>query len=197
MKIYTGLDLRWGSNPVTTDFAKHFGRSPDSKSQLIQKVHNFSKSKKQLWIRTRYQRYSVKLPAETKATIIEVEVAEDWTATVTKIPIIIPTIGLLSSSEDWNNLDKFRPPKMRNDVLKNVKEQINKYKATRMPIVFKRGLATFWRIPRLWIFILFMFYEPVKEYIGIRNEWIMGVMDPGESFRAFFTDKNGPLDEHI
>ena len=32
-------------------------------------------------------------PADTKATIIDVEVAEDCTATVTKIPIMIPTIG--------------------------------------------------------------------------------------------------------
>jgi hypothetical protein len=33
-------------------------------------------------------------PAETKATIIDVDVAEDCTATVTNFPIIIPTIGL-------------------------------------------------------------------------------------------------------
>merc|ERR1712186_198219 len=32
-------------------------------------------------------------PADTKATIIDVDVAEDCTATVTRIPIIMPTIG--------------------------------------------------------------------------------------------------------
>ena len=38
-------------------------------------------------------------PAETNATIIDVDVAEDCTATVTKIPIMIPTIGFDKISE--------------------------------------------------------------------------------------------------
>ena len=33
-------------------------------------------------------------PADTKLTMMEVEVALDWTSTVTKMPIITPTIGL-------------------------------------------------------------------------------------------------------
>jgi len=35
-------------------------------------------------------------PAATRLTTIEVEVEELWTATVTKMPIMRPTIGLLS-----------------------------------------------------------------------------------------------------
>ena len=65
-------------------------------------------------------------PADTKATIIDVEVAEDCTATVTRIPIIIPTIGLERISEFWNRLDKFRPPKIRKAVLRNVREHTNR-----------------------------------------------------------------------
>ena len=33
-------------------------------------------------------------PADTRLTMMEVEVALDWTSTVTKMPIITPTIGL-------------------------------------------------------------------------------------------------------
>ena len=39
------------------------------------------------------------LPAETIATIMLVEVEELWTSTVTRTPIISPTIGLFSSSD--------------------------------------------------------------------------------------------------
>jgi hypothetical protein len=78
-------------------------------------------------------------PAETKATIIDVEVADDCTATVTRMPIIIPTMGLLNNSEELKSLDKFRPPRIRKEVLRKVKEHMNKYRARRMAKVFKMG----------------------------------------------------------
>ena len=72
---------------------------------------------------------------------MEVEVAEDCTATVTRIPIIIPTMGLLNKSEELNNLDKFLPPRILKAVERNVKEHIKRYKAARIPKVFKIGEA--------------------------------------------------------
>ena len=38
------------------------------------------------------------LPAATRPTMIDVEVDEDWTATVTNTPIITPTTGF------WNTI---------------------------------------------------------------------------------------------
>ena len=49
------------------------------------------------------------------------------------MPIIIPTMGLLNNSEELKSLDKFRPPRIRKEVLKKVKEHMNKYRARRMP----------------------------------------------------------------
>ena len=92
-------------------------------------------------------------PADTKATIIDVEVAEDCTATVTRIPIIIPTIGFERISEFWNRLDKFRPPKIRKAVLRNVREHTNRYRAAIIPKVLRIGEATRCNRPRWWIFI--------------------------------------------
>ena len=37
-------------------------------------------------------------PADTRPTMMEVDVEEDWTATVAMIPIITPTIGFLRCS---------------------------------------------------------------------------------------------------
>ena len=37
-------------------------------------------------------------PADTRPTMMEVEVEEDWTSTVASTPIITPTIGFRSSS---------------------------------------------------------------------------------------------------
>ena len=65
-------------------------------------------------------------PAETSATMIEVEVDELWTATVTKIPIMIPTMGLLRISELEKSLERLRPPRILKEVLRKVKEQTNR-----------------------------------------------------------------------
>ena len=65
-------------------------------------------------------------PAETKATMIDVEVLELCTATVTRMPIMIPTMGFERISEDENSFERFRPPKILKEVLRNVKEQTNK-----------------------------------------------------------------------
>merc|ERR1711892_839450 len=52
-------------------------------------------------------------PAETSPTMIEVDVEEDWTRTVTRTPIITPTIGFLSSSELVKRAPIFLPPMIR------------------------------------------------------------------------------------
>ena len=65
-------------------------------------------------------------PAETKATMIDVEVLELCTATVSRMPIMIPTMGFDRISEDEKSLERFRPPKILKEVLRNVKEQTNK-----------------------------------------------------------------------
>ena len=65
-------------------------------------------------------------PADTKATMIEVEVDELCTATVTRMPIMMPTMGLLRISEEEKSFERFRPPKILKEVLRNVREQTNK-----------------------------------------------------------------------
>ena len=42
----------------------------------------------------------------TSPTMMEVEVEEDWTSTVTSTPIITPTTGLFSNSESAKNAAK-------------------------------------------------------------------------------------------
>jgi len=51
-------------------------------------------------------------PAETSATMMEVEVDDDWTRTVTRMPIMTPTMGLESSSEDEMKDERLRPPRI-------------------------------------------------------------------------------------
>uniref|UniRef100_A0A0K2TIV1 Uncharacterized protein n=1 Tax=Lepeophtheirus salmonis TaxID=72036 RepID=A0A0K2TIV1_LEPSM len=68
-------------------------------------------------------------PADTRDTIIDVDVAEDCTRTVTRIPIITPTMGFDKSVDEEKSLDKFFPPRIRKDTLRNVKEQIKRYNA--------------------------------------------------------------------
>ena len=77
-------------------------------------------------------------PAETRDTMMLVEVAEDCTRTVTRIPIMTPTTGLDKTSDDENNEDRLRPPSIRNELLRNVKEQTNKYREMNMLTVLTR-----------------------------------------------------------
>merc|ERR1719193_2311580 len=56
------------------------------------------------------------------------------------MPIMTPTMGLLRTSESEKREDKFRPPKIRKEVLRKVKEQTKRYKDSRIPTVFKRPL---------------------------------------------------------
>jgi hypothetical protein len=46
--------------------------------------------------------------------------------TVTKMPIITPTTGFDKSSDCEKKPDKFRPPRIRKELLKKVKEQTNR-----------------------------------------------------------------------
>ena len=61
-----------------------------------------------------------------------VDVAEDCTSTVTKMPIITPTTGLDNTSDDENSDERLRPPRIRNELLRNVKEHTNKYSEINM-----------------------------------------------------------------
>ena len=50
-------------------------------------------------------------PAETSLTIIDVEIEEDWTRTVTSTPIITPTTGFFNISELENKAPIVFPTK--------------------------------------------------------------------------------------
>jgi hypothetical protein len=93
-------------------------------------------------------------PAETRATMIDVEVEEDWTNTVTRMPIMTPTTGLERSSEFEKKEERLRPPRMRKDVLRKVKETMKRYRETRMPTVFRVADKTLFTKGGCWIFIL-------------------------------------------
>ena len=60
--------------------------------------------------------------------MMEVEVEEDWTSTVTSTPIISPTTGFCSSSELENSAPMFLPPRIRKESERKEREQTKKYK---------------------------------------------------------------------
>ena len=60
------------------------------------------------------------------ATMMEVEVEEDWTKTVTKTPIIKPTTGLVRSSELEKRDPRFFPPRILNESERKEREQMKK-----------------------------------------------------------------------
>ena len=65
-------------------------------------------------------------PADTRPTMMEVEVEEDWTNTVTSTPIINPTTGLVSSSEFEKREPRFFPPRILKESDRNESEQMKK-----------------------------------------------------------------------
>merc|ERR1712165_424579 len=54
-------------------------------------------------------------PADTSPTMMEVEVEEDCTRTVTRTPIINPTTGFFKRSEFEKRAPMFFPPSMRKE----------------------------------------------------------------------------------
>jgi len=60
--------------------------------------------------------------------MIDVEVDEDWTATVTNTPIITPTTGFFSISEFENRVPMFLPPRILKLSERNEREQMKKYR---------------------------------------------------------------------
>ena len=64
--------------------------------------------------------------ADTRPTMMEVEVEEDWTKTVTKTPIIKPTTGLVRSSELEKRDPRFFPPRILNESERKEREQMKK-----------------------------------------------------------------------
>ena len=91
-------------------------------------------------------------PADTRPTMMEVEVEEDWTNTVTNTPIINPTTGFVRSSELEKREPRFFPPRILKESERKEREQMKKYKhrrrdATRMTTGMKTCL-------RLTVFIM-------------------------------------------
>ena len=82
-------------------------------------------------------------PADTRPTMMLVEVELDWTSTVTSTPIIRPTMGFWSSSELEKRLPMLRPPRIRKLSLRNEREHTNKYRhVNRVRILKNTGTIT-------------------------------------------------------
>jgi hypothetical protein len=75
-------------------------------------------------------------PADTRPTMMEVDVEEDWTRTVTSTPIIKPTIGFFRSSESENKEPMFLPPRIRKESERKEREQMKKKRQARREISF-------------------------------------------------------------
>ena len=75
-------------------------------------------------------------PADTRPTIMEVDVDEDCTRTVTRTPIINPTIGFFSSSESEKRAPMFLPPRIRKESDRKEREQMKKKRHARSEINF-------------------------------------------------------------
>ena len=86
--------------------------------------------------------------------MIDVDVDDDWTRTVTRIPIMTPTIGFERSSEEEKNEERFLPPRIRKEVLKNVSETTKRYRDTRMPSVFNVARMIRLKIVGCWNFMM-------------------------------------------
>jgi len=78
-------------------------------------------------------------PADTRPTMIEVEVEEDWTNTVTSTPIINPTTGFLRRSELEKRTPMFFPPRIRNESERKEREQMKKYRQARREITLHKA----------------------------------------------------------
>merc|ERR1719225_1841779 len=86
-------------------------------------------------------------PADTRPTIMEVEVEEDWTNTVTNTPIIKPTTGFFSRSELEKRAPMFFPPRILNESERKEREQMKKYKhRSRESTLITTGMKTCFRL---------------------------------------------------
>merc|ERR1719430_1040600 len=65
-------------------------------------------------------------PADTRPTMMEVDVEEDCTRTVTSTPIISPTTGFFSKSELLKRAPMFLPPRIRKESERKEREQMKK-----------------------------------------------------------------------
>ena len=73
------------------------------------------------------------------------------------MPIMTPTIGLESSSDDEKNDDKFLPPRILNDVLRKVRDTTKRYKDIKMPTVLNVADSTLFMKVGCWNFIVCFF----------------------------------------
>ena len=81
-------------------------------------------------------------PADTRPTMMEVEVEEDWTSTVTNTPIINPTIGFFRRSESENRAPMFFPPRIRKESERKDREQMKKNRQVRRDSSFVKVTET-------------------------------------------------------
>ena len=81
-------------------------------------------------------------PADTRPTMMEVEVEEDWTSTVTNTPIINPTIGFFRRSESENRAPMFFPPRIRKESERKEREQMKKKRQVRRDSSFVKVTDT-------------------------------------------------------
>jgi len=96
-------------------------------------------------------------PALTRPTMIEVEVEEDWTRTVTRTPIMRPTTGFWRRSELENRAPMLRPPRILKESERKEREHTKKYRQVIIEITLPTVMTISFTLEMLIMFFILMF----------------------------------------